>query len=138
MILLAWILFAAAPARLELVNEVYRIPPGEWRYVELGLKQQAAYVSASFESLAGSRQVRLALMRMEDVEHLRSGLPHGVMAVTPARVHLEIHLDFSGHAVPPVQQLSARRQFTVVLISFAVFFGIVSWSARRLLRAVKR
>jgi hypothetical protein len=164
MILLALLLVAAAPARLELVNEVYPIPAGEWRYVELGLKQRSADVFASFEALAGSRQVRLALMRMEDVEHLHSDLPHGVIAVTPAaatgalhhysgqpgeyvlvvdnladapaRVHLRVDLDFSGPG-PGVRQLTRGKQLTVILISFGVFFGIVSWSARRLLRAAR-
>jgi hypothetical protein len=165
MIALAWILLAAAPARVELVNEVYSIPSGEWRYIELGLRQRAAYVSASFEAMEGSRQLRLALMRREDVEHLRNGMPHGVMAVTPAgdsgrlghhagvpgdyvlvvdnlantaaKVHLRVTLDFAGHDGEGVRELSWQKQLTVVLISLAVFFGIVSWSAQRLLRAWK-
>jgi hypothetical protein len=48
-----------------------------------------------------------------------------------------IKLDFARHG-PTVTQLSSRRQLTVVLIRFAVFFAIVSFSARRLLRAVRR
>jgi hypothetical protein len=36
-----------------------------------------------------------------------------------------------------VTRLPARRQLTVILISFAVFFGIVTFSARRLRRAIK-
>ncbi len=165
MIALALLLFAAAAPTLELVNEVYQIPAGEWRYVEVGLKQQTALVSADFQSLAGSKDVRLALMRREDLEHLRSGLAHGVMAVTPAggagvlqspvgepgeyvlvvdnlgeqpaSVHLHVRLDFARRAGPLVTRLSPERRLTVVLISFGVFFGIVTWSARRLLRAIK-
>jgi hypothetical protein len=37
-----------------------------------------------------------------------------------------------------VTRLPAQRQLAVILISFAVFFGIVSFSARRLWRAVVR
>jgi hypothetical protein len=166
MIALLLLLIATPSSLLDLVNEVYQIPAGEWRYVELGLKMQPATVHASFRAIAGSRQVRVALMRQEDLEHLRSGLAHGVIAATPAgesgslrhhagvpgeyvlvvdnlgtspaAVHLQVQLDFSVRTSPPVRRLSSGRRLTVVLLSFGVFFGIVSWSARRLLRAVRQ
>jgi hypothetical protein len=115
--------------------------------------------------LTGSQQARIALMRSQDLERLRAGQPHGVMAVTPlaphgnlsyyvhwpddyaivvdnrdarpSAVHLRISLEFGGSPGPAVTRLSARRQLAVILISFAVFFGIVTFSARRLWRAVK-
>jgi hypothetical protein len=37
-----------------------------------------------------------------------------------------------------VTTLSPRRQIEIVIISFAAFFGIVSWSARRLLKGIRR
>jgi hypothetical protein len=161
---LAWSL-AAAPTSVELVDEVYQIPANEWRYVDLTLKQQPALVSATFQVLTGSQQARIALMRSQDLERLRGGQPHGVMAVTPlassgslsyyvhwpddyaivvdnrdarpSAVHLRISLEFGTSPWPAVTRLSARRQLVVILISFAVFFGIVTFSARRLWRAVK-
>ena len=168
MIALLWMFALAAVTRVELVNEVYPIPADEWRYVELGLKQQAATVMATYQVNGGSEQVRLALMRRDDLEHLRQGLPHGVMAVTspgrsgalecqarppgdyvivvdnqmgggkPASVHLRVWLDFGAHDVPDISRLSPERRRTVILISFAAFFGIVTWSARKLLRGVRR
>jgi hypothetical protein len=165
MIALAWILLLAAPASVELVDEVYQIPANEWRYVEIGLKQQPALVSASFQVLAGSEQARIALMRREDLEKLRDNQPHGILTVTPlassgkfsyyvpwpadyavvvdnraaqpASVHLRIWLDFGGRQDGEATRVSRGRQLAVILISFAVFFGIVTWSARRLLRAIK-
>jgi hypothetical protein len=159
------LLLLAASARLDLVNEVYRIPPNEWRYVEVGLKQHPGLVSANFTASEAGSQVRLALMRREELERLRNGLPHGVLAVSatgnlgalneyiaalgdyvvvvdnlgnaPAMVHLRIMLDFSRRG-PTVTRLSPQRQLTIVAISFAVFFGIVTFSARRLLRNLKR
>ena len=156
----------AAPTSVELVDEVYRIPAYEWRYAPFTLKQQPALVSATFEVLNGSGQARIALMRSQDLERMRGGQPHGVLAVTPlassgnlsyyvhvpddyaivvdshsatpSGVHLRVSLDFGGSPGPPVTRLSARRQLTVILISFAFFFGIVGFSARRLWRAVKR
>ena len=58
-------------------------------------------------------------------------------AEAPAEVLLRISLDFT-RAGPRVTKLSPQRQFTVIAISFAVFFGIVTWSARKLLRAVRK
>jgi hypothetical protein len=160
------IFMLAAVTRVDLVDEVYRIPSGEWRYVELGLNQKPALVSSSYEVKSGSRQVRLALLRRADLERLREGLPHGVIEETPSgrlgaltprvrgpgdfvmvvdnrgespsSVHLRISLDFGVRPGPEVTRLSPRRQLAVILISFAVFFGIVTWSARRLLRGIQR
>lgn len=161
----ALLLLLASASRVELVNEVYRIPAGEWRYIELGLNQKPAYVTARYEALAGSREVRLALLRGSDLERLRNGEPHGVMVETdpaesgtleypvhdpgdyaivvdnttarPANVRLSVWLDFSGDRGAGVTRLSPRRQLTVILVSFAVFFGIVGWSSRRLLRSFR-
>ncbi|MGA2772319.1 MAG: hypothetical protein ABSG26_16010 [Bryobacteraceae bacterium] len=155
----------AAPTGVELVDEVYQIPAGQWRYIEVSLKQQPALVSATFQVLTGSPPARIALMRRQDLERLRDGQPHGVMAVTPlashgnlsyyvhwpddyaivvdnraaqpSAVHLRISLEFGSGPGPAVTRLSARRQLAVILISFAVFFGIVSFSARCLWRVVK-
>jgi hypothetical protein len=175
MIPLALILLAAA-TRLELVDEVLRIPAGDWRYVELGLKQQAAFVAADFEVQSGSQPVKLELMRHEDLDRLRADRPNGVIAATAlaasgrllyrvrvpgdyvvvidnrnanrnangnadgreAVARLRVVLDFGARPGPQVTRLSPQRQFTVILISFAVFFGIVTYSARRLLRGIRR
>jgi hypothetical protein len=167
MIPLALILLAAA-TRLELVDEILRIPAGDWRYVELGLKQQAAFVAADFEVQSGSQLVKLELMRREDLDRLRTDRPNGVIAATAAAAsgrllyhvrvpgdyvvvidnrnaggqeavaRLRVALDFGARPGPQVTRLSPQRQFTVILISFAVFFGIVTYSARRLLRGIRR
>jgi hypothetical protein len=161
---LLWILLLAG-SRVQLVDEGYQIPANEWRYVELALKQQTALVSARYEVTAGPPEIRLALLRREDLEKLRAGAPHSVMEVTseaargalnyevrdpgeyvlvidnqaraPASVHIRIWLDFARRG-PTVTQLPAARRMAVIAISFAVFFGIVTFSARRLLKAVRR
>lgn len=166
MIVFAWFWMLAASTRVDLVNEVYRIPPKEWRYVELGLNQRPARVFARYQVETGSREVLVALMRREDLDRLREGLPHGVIdetAVGPAgslaprvrghgdyvlvvdnrgdtaaSVRLHVSLDFAVARGPEVGRLSRDRQFVVIVISFAVFFGIVSWSAHRLLRGIQR
>jgi hypothetical protein len=151
----------------ELVDQVYTIPADEWRYVDLGLGQRPALVEAEYDVRSGSDQVRLAVMRRDDLDHLREGLPHGVVETTePGRsgkvacqvrppgeyvvvvdnrmgdgraavVRLRIWLEFPpGGAVP--ERLSPQRRLTVILVSFAAFFAIVTWSGRKLLPPVRR
>jgi hypothetical protein len=165
---LVFLVLLAASTSIELVDEVYRIPPAEWKYVEVNLRQQPALVSASFRTEAGAGKVRLALMTRADLERLREDIPHGVLAVTetgksggldfrvrqpgdyvvvvdnrssksqPAAVHLRIALDFARPTVPLVTSLSPQRQLAVIILSFAFFSGVVTYSARKLLRAAKR
>jgi hypothetical protein len=169
---LVFLALLAASTSVELVDEVYHIPPAEWKYVEVNLRQQPALVSASFRvdsgSASGAGKVRLALMTRADLERLREDLPHGVLAVTeigksgaldfrvrqsgdyvlvvdnrpskaqPAAVHLRIALDFARPTVPTVTRLTPQRQLVVIILSFAFFSGVVTYSARKLLRAAKR
>jgi hypothetical protein len=166
---LALILLAlASSTRVELVDEIYEIPPAEWRYVEFTVKQHPVRVSCDFSVASGAQEIRLALLRRYDLERLRTERPHGMLASAgpgasgkfdyqlhtpgdyvvvidnradasnPARVKLRLSLDFAPTAGPAVTYLSPRRQIAVILISFAVFFAIVTYSARKLLRAVRR
>jgi len=56
----------------------------------------------------------------------------------PVRVHLRVWLDFSQRSAQGVGHLSRERRLALILISFAVFFAIVTWSARKLLQATRR
>jgi hypothetical protein len=162
MIAFVWMFLLAVSSKVELVNEDYQIPPNDWRYVaELGIKQQPGVVLADYQVKSGSGPVRLILMHRGDLERLRRNLPHGHIELTAAgrsgslrryihdlgdyvlvvdnregsnaaEVHLTISMDFSQGTLSP------ERQLTVIVLSFAVFFGIVGWSGRRLLRAVKK
>ncbi|MBZ5581871.1 MAG: hypothetical protein LAQ30_06635 [Acidobacteriia bacterium] len=157
------LLFAAT--RVDLVDDVYQVPANEWRYVDVALRQRTAVVEAAYQAERQPADVRVALLRREDLERLRNEKPHGVLAATdpgasgrlrhpisqpgeyaivvdntgdaPAAVHLRVWLDFGEQRGPAVTHLSPRRQLVVILISFAVFFGIVTWSARRLLRTMR-
>jgi hypothetical protein len=124
-------------------------------------------VHAYYNVESGSPHVRLALMRREDFERLRHDEPHGALDITAAgasgsfvsqvrergdyvivvdnradgsaaaSVRLRVSL-FFGPTVPAVTLLSPQRRLTVVLISFAIFFGIVTVSGRQLWRAIRR
>ena len=108
--------------------------------------------------------MRAALLRREDLDRLRGDHPYGVLASSsngrfhyyvvdpddyavvldnrdsdaPAIVHLRVWLDFAGPPGIEAGRLTPQRRLTVILVSFAVFFGIVTWSARRLLQAVRK
>jgi hypothetical protein len=152
--------------RVELVDEVYTIPPAEWRYVQVELQQTPVRVLSEFQVLSSGDQVRVALLSQADLERLRGDEAHGFLAATPpgnrgsfgyqlaapghyavvvdnrarntpVRVHLRVALDFSGQEQVGVRYLSPQRRLAVILISFAVFFGIVTWSARKLLRSMR-
>jgi hypothetical protein len=168
MTLLACVVLLAASTSVELVDEVYRIPTNEWKYVEVNLRQNPALVTASFRVESGSETVRLALMTRAALESLRAELPHGLLAVTPvgksgalafrvhqpgdyvlvvdnrasraqpAAVRLRVALDFALPSGPEITRITPRRQVTVIVLAFAFFFGVVTFSARKLLRAAKR
>jgi len=150
-----------ASSRADLVDEAYQIPANDWRFVQLGLNQQSARVFAHYRADAGAKWIDLTLMRREELERMTKGNPYAALDATPqgaqgslsyqvrdlgeycfvmanhgntpANVHLRVWLEFSG-----VTQLSPERQRNVILVSFAVFFAIVSFSARRLLKIVRR
>jgi len=150
-----------ASTRVELVNEVYSIPAADWKYLDVDLRQQPVSVDCEFQALAEDARVRVGLIRRENLRGLRRGRERflhatelasrgsfhytvrepGEYAVVvdnrsdqrPRSVQLRVSLDFA----LDVRYLSRQRQLAVILISFAVFFGIVTYSARKLLRAVK-
>jgi hypothetical protein len=161
------LLLLAAATHVDLVDDLFQIPGGQWRYVELALRQKPALVSADLDVRSGSRQVRLALLRPEDLERLRDDRPFGVLATTdpagsdrlryqvrvpgdyvllidnrtgggPSEAHIHVALDFAIAPGAAVGRLSWQRQLAVVIISFAVFFAIAGYSARRLLRGIRR
>jgi hypothetical protein len=159
--LFAWMLLLAASSSVELVDHTYQIPANGWSYFPLELRPQSTLVKAYFTVESGP-PVRLQLMEQADLERLNSGETHGMVlstAVGPAG-RLEVRTAKSGDYVVVVENrsgrpetskvrlrvsidfaeatlLSPQRQLTVVAISFAVFFGIVTYSARRLWLAVK-
>jgi hypothetical protein len=160
MLPLVCLLLVAAP-HVDVTDEVYEIPANDWRWVEISLTQRTGVVSARYVVLSGAGAVRAALLPKEQVKTLRSGdglddfdptaaaaagelkrptREPGVYAVVvenrspgPASVRLRVAVDF-----PVATTISSQRQLTVIVISFAVFFAIVGFSARRLLRAVRR
>ena len=160
------LLLLAAATRVELVDDVYTIPASAWRYVQVDLKQTPVGVNCDFQVLTPGARVRAALLSRADLERFSDNQAHGFLAATPAegsgrfhyrlhqagqfavvldnrpakapvRVRLRVSLDFSGRPAHGVGTLSPQRRLAVILISFAVFFAIVTWSAKKLLKALR-
>ncbi len=155
----ALLLLMTAFSHVDLVDETFEIPANDWRYVPRALTQEPAMVDCIYESDRRDAQVRVVLVSQEDLNLWRVGREHDEIATTPvgprgtlrmsihdpgsyiavenrsaqlARVRLRVFLE-----QPHVQYLSRGRQLAVIAISFGVFFGIVVFSGRRLLRAIK-
>jgi hypothetical protein len=163
---LVCMLLLATPAGVELLDETPTIAAGKWNYYAVNLRQQPARVDATFEVRSGDGEVKLALLTHADAQRLFEDMPHGVLSATPAgrrgslsfrvphpgdydivvdnrggkqdvTVRVRVSLEF-GAPDPVAVTPSRTRQLTVVALSFAFFFGVVTYSARRILRAIGR
>jgi hypothetical protein len=150
----------AAFARVDLIDENFEIPANDWRYVPRPLTQQPAMLDCIFESDRPDARVRLVLLSHADLNAWRVGRDHEEIAATPAgprgtlrmsvhevdayvaienraprpaRVRLRVFLE-----EPRVRYLSRGRQLAVIMVSFGVFFAIVSLSARKLLKSIRK
>jgi hypothetical protein len=148
-------------------SQTSEVPARDWKYFEIDLRQRPALVEAAFAVESGSRNVRMALLRRDELQRLREEDSAGVLAISeagrsgslryrvldpgdyamvldnrsesrPTTVRVNVWLDFAEPSGPAVGQLSSGRRLAVVAISCAAFFGVVIFSARRLRRAIKR
>src|SRR5262245_11176298 len=163
MIALAWILLFAANPPVELFDDVIAIRPHEWREADLDLRERPGRLSVRFDNTTDGNRIKVSLIRREDLSRLWKGQPHEVLAAvaaapaasghlsyqvpaageysvivrslsdSPTQVHLRILVNY-----PRVTTLSPERRVTVVLLSFAFFLGTVTFSARRLLKNIRR
>jgi len=161
-VLLALLAVSAFGAAV-LTDDVYQIPSGDWRWVRFDVRRRAATVHCHFETTGG--EVRAELVNRSELELVREHKHHDALAATdvrragdfsqyiqefgeyavvvenpgtrPVAVHLSVSLEF-GTPAPVSRYLSPNRRLAVILISFAVFLAIVTFSARALLRAMKR
>jgi len=159
----ALLLFLAVSSQ-ELVDEVYQLPAGEWRYVQVTLNQPPTTVETSFRVISGNSTARVTLVNREGLAQLKKGdreplgqqkfqrgggfsrvvtVPDEYAVVLengtggPAAVRFRVSIDFAARGGPRVGYLSAERRLAVIVISAMVFLGIVIFSARKLLRAVQ-
>ncbi len=148
-----------------LLDEAVEVPPGDWRAFRILLQQRPAEVSCSFTVVEGRSGVRVAILQAREYGRLRAGRPARLRVSTvfqrvggfrqalsepgeyvlivdnrrdmqaPAVVHLRVSVAFLPH--PGARTLPPERRMAVVALSLALFFAIVLWSGRRLLRAMR-
>lgn len=69
-------------ARVAVIDDIVRIPPAQWRLVDLLLRQQAATVELSYMVVNGHSGVRAALMERSQVDRMRAGRSYTTLAGT--------------------------------------------------------
>jgi hypothetical protein len=146
---------------VQLVDEVFEIPPDEWRYIDVGMNQQPALVSCAYQVRSKSGKVKLTLLSRGALPQFRSGRSYDPLAATApgmagslrarprepgeyvlvidnrgnpeaVSVALRVDLDF-GRPQALVRYPEPWRRVAVIVVGFAIFFGVAIWSVRRLL-----
>jgi len=155
----ALLLLLASFSRAGLVDETFDIAPHDWSEPRL-VTAQPAMVDCVFQSNRPGAKVQLVLLSKSDLYAWRLGKDYDEIANTPlgpggslriavhdtdtyaalenqgsepVRVRLRVFLE-----EPRVGYLSRQRRLAVIAISCGVFFAIVSFSASKLLRAIRR
>ncbi len=162
MIWLAMLLMlsSASPSG-EITHQTYSIPANEWRYVEVPLPGSAR-LTAAYHSVMDGDDIRVMVVRDEDLKLLRDEKPTGFIAESqpgPSGI-LECYLPEPGRYAVVVDNregeraasvsllvkldsarvtfLPRNRQLIVILASFGFFFAVVTWSARKLLSGMRK
>ncbi|HLY19177.1 MAG TPA: hypothetical protein VKR61_18240 [Bryobacteraceae bacterium] len=158
--MIAALLLLAAFARVDLIDESVEIPASDWRYMPHPVSAEPGQLDCIFQADRPDARVRLVLLTQADLNLWREGHDHEETGATPVGprgvlrllvhdtgtfvaienrgsqpVHVRLHVFLER---PNVRYLSRNRQLAVILISFGVFFAIVTWSGRRLLRGIRR
>ncbi|MCX6623136.1 MAG: hypothetical protein NTY38_19125 [Acidobacteria bacterium] len=71
-----------ASTQVAIIDDVVRVPPSEWRMLDVLLRQQAATVQLSYKVAQGRSGVRVALMERSEVDRMRSGKSFRTVAGT--------------------------------------------------------
>lgn len=165
LLLMAASSLASAAGTAVLADDTYQLPPGDWRWIRFEIRQRPATAFCRFETLGEPGTVRVELVSRRDLELFKQRKSHGSLTASPstatgavsqyidqpgeyaaiventnsrpAAVHLQLSLTFPPPK-PVARTLSPNRRLTVILVSFGMFFAIVTFSARALLKAMRR
>jgi hypothetical protein len=147
-------------------GQPFRLEPGDYRWQKITIRQTPSQVDCNFKVLSGNPSVHLELLPLSEFRQFDRGQDHDTLVVTPdgrsgdfrriidvsgdyavvvvngkrappATVSFEVRTSVNPKAGDTAQTLSPQRRLTVILISFVFFFVTVTWSARKLLRAMR-
>lgn len=148
-------------------GQSFRLEPGDFRWVPFTVRQTPTEVDCHFAVIEGDPTVHVELLPMNEFRLFERGVDHETLAVTldgrngdfrriidtsgryavvvvngkrarPAMVAMQVRTTVNPSGSQMARTLSPRRQLGVILISFGFFFVTVSWSARKLIRGMRR
>ncbi len=160
------VLFVAARAQAQDPGQPFRLAPGDVRWVPFTVRHTPTEVDCRFEVIEGNPTVHIELLPMSELRSFNRGEEHSTMALTPsahsgdfrrvidirgryalvvvnaknappATVTLDLRTNANPSNADVARTLPPRRQLAVILISFAFFFITVTWSSRKLIRAMR-
>lgn len=147
-------------------GQPFRLQPRDFRWVPFTVRQTPAEVDCHFEVVNGDGSVHAELLPMSEFRLFDRGEYHATLASTPnersgdfrriidtpgkyavivvngdgaspVSVSLQVRTDVNPDSRDIARTLPPGRRLTVILISFAFFFATVTWSGRKLRRAMR-
>jgi len=142
----------------------FRLEPGEYRWIPFSVKKSPTAVDCRFRVLRGGATVHMEVMRASEFRKYIRGREYDTFASAAdgragqinrlvdvpgefavvvendehaqvAMVDLEVRTDLNPAPETLARVLPPQRRLAVILISFGIFFGLVTWSGWRLWRA---
>jgi hypothetical protein len=165
-ILALLVLFALAMPLMAQTEQEFQLDPGEWRWVDFTVKRIPTEVDCTFKVLEGKPTVHVELLPRSEFRLFSRGERHDTLALspasrggsfrrivdergryavvivnaknaTPAMVSLDLRTDANPNVSVIARELPQTRRVIVILISFLLFLVTATWSAVRLLQAMK-
>lgn len=146
-------------------GQAFVLEPGDYRWVPFTVRQTPAEVDCKFSVSAGDASVHLELMPISEFRLFERSRDHDATTRTPDSRGAEfrqvimqpgryavvvmnrrnaraatvaLHVETNMNPVDGIARtLSPTRRLMVILISFAVFVVSVTWSSRKLIRAMR-
>jgi hypothetical protein len=144
----------------------FQLAPGDYRWIPFTVVTTPTQVDCRFEVLQGAATVRVELLPMREFRAFAHGREHDTLAALPdshggsfrrmvdepgqyaviainernappATVSLEMATDINPNADLAARELPAGRRLAVIVVSFGLFFALVSFSGFRLLRGIR-
>lgn len=147
-------------------SQSFRLEPDDYRWIPFTVTQTPTEVDVRFDVLQGGATVHIELLPMGEFRQFSHGHPHQTLALSPnsrsgafrrivqqrgqyavivknarnaspATVSLELSTTLNPNAGVTATELPPRRRLVVIMISFLIFFALVTWSGLKLMRAIK-
>ncbi len=159
-------MLVAAGMQAQESSQPFRLGPGDFRWVPFTVQKTPTEVECLFRVLDGSPTVHMELLPMSEFHSFDRGEDYSTIALTPATrtgefrhvidtrgryalvvinaknapaaiVALDLRTSLNPNPADVARTLPPHRQLAVILISFAFFFVSVTWSSRKLIRAMR-